>query len=78
MEILPPDNSNGDTGGPLFDGSGPFLGGGPGGPPPGDAIFETFSADDESPTETPDTAPSEDPSLTVGLRFFDDMNNLRP
>lgn len=74
MEIQPPDNPEGDDGGLFFDGSGPFLGGSAGGPPPADAIFASFSADDDETPEVPETP--DDAPLSLGLKFFGDIKNL--
>lgn len=75
MESMGPNNFGG------FDGSGPFMGGTPGGPPPGDAIFGGAvlgAGGDDDDASLNDSANEAHGFLSVGLEFFEKMKKMKP
>ena len=66
-------------GAPIDPSEGPFFGGAAGGPPPGDAMFESFLEGDDE-IDVPLRRRSEernDEVLSTGLHFFEKMKGLR-
>jgi hypothetical protein len=66
-------------GAPIDPTEGPFFGGGSGGPPSGDAMFESFLEGDDEIDALPKKRTEErnDEVLNVGLHFFEKMRGLR-
>ena len=69
----------GDQFGAPLDPDGSFFAGGTGGPPSGDAMFESFLDGDDEIDVLPerDRSQKENEVLNVGLHFFEKMRGLR-
>ncbi len=71
---------NDQFGAPRDPNGGSFLGGGNGGPPEADAMFESFFDGEVDETEVslePTRSQRENEVLAVGLHFFEKMRGLR-